>query len=49
MEWTTQGKRFFHARVHLYYWEEPYLFKYCANQIIRKCVPEEEQEGILNH
>ena len=25
------------------------MFKYCADQIIRKCVPEEEQEGILSH
>ena len=44
VEWTAQDKRFFHARVHLYYWEEPYLFKYCVDQIIRKCVAEEEQE-----
>ncbi|KAL6315147.1 hypothetical protein AAG906_037379 [Vitis piasezkii] len=29
--------------------QEPFLFKYCANQIIRKCVPEEEQQGILSH
>ena len=29
--------------------EEPFLFKYCANQIIRKCVLEEEQQGILSH
>ena len=49
VEWTAQDKKFFHARVHSYYWEEPYLFKYCADQIIRKCVPEEEQEGILSH
>ena len=49
VEWTTQDKRFFHVRVHLYYWEELYLFKYCADWIIRKCVPEEEQEGILGH
>ena len=49
VEWTAQNKKFFHARVHSYYWEEPYLFKYCADQIIRKCVPEEEQEGILIH
>ena len=49
VEWTTQDKKFFHARVHSYYWEEPYLFKYCADQIIRKCVPEEEHEGILSH
>ena len=25
------------------------MFKYCADQIIRRCVPEEEQQGILNH
>ena len=32
-----------------YYWEEPFLFEYCADQIIRKCVPKEEQQGILSH
>ncbi|RVW77825.1 Transposon Ty3-I Gag-Pol polyprotein [Vitis vinifera] len=35
--------------IHAYYWEEPFLFKYCADQIIRKCVPEQEQSGILSH
>ncbi|RVW70873.1 Retrovirus-related Pol polyprotein from transposon 17.6 [Vitis vinifera] len=25
------------------------FFKYCADQIIRKCVPEDEQQGILSH
>ena len=49
VEWTSPDKKFFHARVHSYYWEDPYLFKYCADQIIRKCVPKEEQEGILIH
>ena len=49
VEWTAQDKKFFHERVHSYYWEDPYLFKYCADQIIRKCVPEEEQKGILIH
>ena len=29
--------------------EEPFLFKYCVDQIIRKCVPEQEQSGILSH
>ncbi|RVW74063.1 Transposon Ty3-G Gag-Pol polyprotein [Vitis vinifera] len=29
--------------------KSPFLFKYCADQIIRKCVPEDEQQGILNH
>ena len=48
-EWKAQNKKFFHAKVHSYYWEEPYLFKYCADQIIKKFVPEGEQPGILSH
>ena len=48
-EWSAQDKKFFHEKVHSYYWEEPYLFKYYADQIIRKCVPKGEQQGILNH
>ncbi|RVW12337.1 Retrovirus-related Pol polyprotein from transposon opus [Vitis vinifera] len=37
-EWSAQDKRHFFAKIHAYYWEEPFLFKYCADQIIRKCV-----------
>nr|CAN71928.1 hypothetical protein VITISV_020876 [Vitis vinifera] len=48
-EWKTQDKKYFFAKIHAYYWEESFLFKYCADQIIRKCVPEEEQQGILSH
>ena len=48
-EWKAQDKKYFFAKIHAYYWEEPFLFKYCADQIIRKCVPEEEQQRILNH
>ncbi|RVW18547.1 Retrovirus-related Pol polyprotein from transposon 297 [Vitis vinifera] len=48
-EWNAQDRKHFFAKIHAYYWEEPFLFKYCADQIIRKCVPEEEQQGILNH
>ncbi|RVW73914.1 Retrovirus-related Pol polyprotein from transposon opus [Vitis vinifera] len=48
-EWKAQDRKHFFAKIHAYYWEEPFLFKYCADQIIRKCVPEEEQQGILSH
>ncbi|RVW66765.1 Gag-Pol polyprotein [Vitis vinifera] len=48
-EWSAQDKRHFFAKIHAYYWEESFLFKYCADQIIRKCVPEQEQSGILSH
>ncbi|RVX11246.1 Retrovirus-related Pol polyprotein from transposon 17.6 [Vitis vinifera] len=43
------SRKHFFAKIHAYYWEEPFLFKYCADQIIRKRVPEQEQQGILNH
>ncbi|KAL6332877.1 hypothetical protein AAG906_019389 [Vitis piasezkii] len=36
--WKAQDKKHFFAKIHAYYWEQPFLFKYCANQIIRKCV-----------
>ncbi|KAL4303687.1 hypothetical protein GQ457_10G017930 [Hibiscus cannabinus] len=40
------GKRFKH-NAKGYFWDEPYLFKQCADQIIRRCIPEEEQQTIL--
>ncbi|WJZ89320.1 hypothetical protein VitviT2T_008546 [Vitis vinifera] len=48
-EWNARDRKHFFAKIHAYYWEEPFLFKYCADQIIRKCVPEDEQQGILSH
>ena len=30
-----------------FFGEEPYLFKYCPDQIIRRCVPEEEYRSVL--
>ena len=47
--WKSQDKKFFFEKIHSYYWEEPFLYKYCADQIIRRCVPEVEQPGILSH
>ncbi|KAL6333014.1 hypothetical protein AAG906_020034 [Vitis piasezkii] len=48
-EWSAKDKKHFFAKIHAYYWGEPFLFKYCADQIIRKCVPEQKQSGILSH
>ena len=42
-EWKAQDGKHFFAKIHAYYREEPFLFKCCVDQIIRKCVPEEEQ------
>ncbi|KAK8663727.1 hypothetical protein V6N13_083534 [Hibiscus sabdariffa] len=32
-----------------FYWDEPHLFKQCADQVHRRCVPEEEQKDIMYH
>nr|XP_009785879.1 PREDICTED: uncharacterized protein LOC104234082 [Nicotiana sylvestris] len=39
-------KRFLHD-VNFYYWDEPYLYKQCADQLMRKCIPEKEVELVL--
>ncbi|RVW45762.1 Retrovirus-related Pol polyprotein from transposon 17.6 [Vitis vinifera] len=48
-ELKAQDRKHLFAKIHAYYLEELFLFKYCADQIIRKCVPEEEQQEILSH
>ena len=51
--WQSNGKLKTRStslqKIHAYYWEEPFLFKYCVDQIIRKCVLEQEQQGILSN
>ncbi|KAL4282844.1 hypothetical protein GQ457_16G021330 [Hibiscus cannabinus] len=42
-----QGRKRFKHNAKGYFWDEPYLFKQCADQIIRRCIPEEEQQMIL--
>ena len=31
-EWKEHDRKYFFAKIHSYYWEEPFLFKYCADQ-----------------
>ena len=48
-EFSYQQKKRFFAQLKHYYWEEPILYKHCADQVIRRCVPEDEMGSILNH
>ena len=41
-DWKAQDKKFFFAKIHSYYLEEPFLYKCYADQIIRRCEPEAE-------
>ncbi|XP_028799536.1 uncharacterized protein LOC114754863 [Neltuma alba] len=43
---SHQKRKFLHD-AKMYFWEEPYLFKRCADQMIRRCVSEVEQQDIL--
>ncbi|GJT32361.1 reverse transcriptase domain-containing protein [Tanacetum coccineum] len=44
---TTQQKRKFFKDVKHYFWDDPYLFRTCADQIIRRCVFGQEALEIL--
>ncbi|GJZ92239.1 putative nucleotidyltransferase, ribonuclease H [Tanacetum coccineum] len=44
---TRQEKQKFFSDLRHYFWDEPFLFKQCANRIIRRCVAREEAAQIL--
>ncbi|GKF19116.1 reverse transcriptase domain-containing protein [Tanacetum coccineum] len=44
---STQQKRKFFKDIKHYFWDDPYLFRTCADQIIRRCVFGQEDLEIL--
>nr|GEU33807.1 reverse transcriptase domain-containing protein [Tanacetum cinerariifolium] len=44
---TTQQKQNFFKDVRHYFWDDPYLFRTCPDQIIRRCVAGQEAIDIL--
>ncbi|GKE72626.1 reverse transcriptase domain-containing protein [Tanacetum coccineum] len=44
---TTQQKKTFFKDVKHYFWDDPYLFRICADQIIKRCVHGQEALEIL--
>nr|GFA34697.1 reverse transcriptase domain-containing protein [Tanacetum cinerariifolium] len=45
---TSQQKKKFFKDARHYFWDDPYLFRTCADQIIRRCVAGKEAIYILN-
>lgn len=46
--WSKQDKSKFLSLVKYFFWDDPYLFKYCPDQIIRRCVPDSDQTNIIS-
>lgn len=40
--WSKQDKDKFFANVKHFFWDDPYFFNYCPDQVIRRCIAEIE-------
>ncbi|GJW30503.1 reverse transcriptase domain-containing protein [Tanacetum coccineum] len=47
--WTPEKRRRFFSQVKNYFWDEPYAFKLCSNNVMRRCVAGNEILDILEH
>ena len=46
-DWSKEARKKLKTSSRFYFWDDPYLFKYCTDQIIRRCVPNTEHKSIL--
>ncbi|GJW40042.1 reverse transcriptase domain-containing protein [Tanacetum coccineum] len=49
LNWTFEKRKRFFSQVKTYFWEEPYAFKLCADNIMRRCVAGSKTLEILAH
>ncbi|GKC81042.1 reverse transcriptase domain-containing protein [Tanacetum coccineum] len=47
--WTSEKRRRFFSQVKNYFWDKPYAFKLCPDNIMRQCVAGNEISKILAH
>ncbi|GKE35960.1 reverse transcriptase domain-containing protein [Tanacetum coccineum] len=47
--WTPEKRRRFFSQVKNYFWDKPYAFKLCPDNIMRQCVAGNEISKILAH
>ncbi|GJV84767.1 putative nucleotidyltransferase, ribonuclease H [Tanacetum coccineum] len=48
-EWTPEKKKRFFSQVKNYFWDEPYAFRLCPDNVMRRCVAGCEILEILEH
>ncbi|KAL9360500.1 hypothetical protein Peur_048623 [Populus x canadensis] len=46
--WSKLDKQKFLRNVRTFFWDDPYLFKYCPDQIVRRCIPDHEIPSVIN-
>ena len=46
--WSKQDCRRFMHEVKYFFYDDPYLYKYCQDQIVRRCVPDNEIQDIIH-
>ena len=46
-QWTSQQKMKFLVDIKKYYFDDPYLFKYYPDQLVRRCVSNDDQFEVL--
>jgi hypothetical protein len=48
LHWRQRDKFKFLSMVKHFLWDDPYLFKYCSNQIMRRCISEHDQSNVIS-
>ncbi|GJY02545.1 reverse transcriptase domain-containing protein [Tanacetum coccineum] len=48
-KWTAEKRKRFFSQVKYYFWDEPYAFRLCPDDIMRRCVARNEITKILTH
>ncbi|GJX42628.1 reverse transcriptase domain-containing protein [Tanacetum coccineum] len=48
-KWTPEKRRRFFSQVKNYFWDEPYVFRLCPDNVMRRCVAENEILEIVAH
>ncbi|GJZ72930.1 reverse transcriptase domain-containing protein [Tanacetum coccineum] len=49
LKWTSEKRKRFYSQVKSYFWDEPYAFRLCSDNIMRRCVVGSDIFRILAH
>ncbi|XP_021723968.1 uncharacterized protein LOC110691358 [Chenopodium quinoa] len=47
--YSSQQRKKFLSEARRHFWEDPFLYKLCADAVIRRCIPESEVRSVISH